>query len=364
MDRNTRRFVAAAFVVAASCNVYDPSLLVGGGGSSSSGATGGKGSGGSSGKGGAGTSGSTVGGSGGSGGTAGNGTGGSGGAASGRGGTGGSGGAGATAGTGGMEQLGGAGADGGEAGMGPVTGGASGTGGQGGSGGAGAAGKGGTSGAGSGGAGAGGTAGTGGAGSGGAGAGSGGSAGAVTASGCAKLTVPITESTDQARFAISYSTSSPINLSTTGTITINLYIASGNAGVIAPYVQDTSYNLLRSAATTALSGTGTWKTINWDVAAEPLGSSTISRTSIIRIGIQIWANGATSGFATTVVDIDSIAVSAPAATYPFTTSSTVYTTPISSYENVPGVMWLNNYDADTLPETLPGTSLAWVATCP
>lgn len=369
MDRNTRRVVAAAFVVAASCNVYDPSLLVGGAGSSS-GANGGTGTGGSSGKGGSstggsgGSSGSAAAGSSGTGGTSGKGNGGSSGASSGRGGTsGGSGGAGATSGTGGTDELGGMGAEGGEAGMGPTTGGASGTGGQGGTGGTGGAGAGGTAGTGgSSGAGTGGTGGAG-AGSGGAGAGSGGTGGAATMSGCAKLTVPLNASTDQARFPISYSGAT--NLSAAGTtMTIVLYVANGNGGAIAPYVQDTSYNILRSATPLALSNTG-WRTIVWNVSTEPVGTTGIVLTSILRIGLQIWANGATSGLVDpSNVFIDSIIVNTPSVSYPFATSGTVNTTPVSSNEGQPGVMWLNNYTEDTLPETLTGTALAWAATCP
>jgi hypothetical protein len=186
----------------------------------------------------------------------------------------------------------------------------------------------------------------------------------MTATGCAKLTVPLNGSTDQARFAISLSGNQDLSVTNT-TITMVLLVAAGNGGLVAPYVQDSGFHLLRSASTVALSGTGTWKTITWNVPAEPQGTSGIVLTTSIRIGIQIWANGATSGLVDpTVVYVDSISVNTPSLSYPLTTTSTVDPTPASSHENTPGIMWLNNYAEDTLPETLTGTALAWQATCP
>jgi len=298
----------------------------------------------------------------------------------------GKGGSGGGAGTDPMSEAGEEGNSAGEAGMGSSTGGtmggssgSGGTGGTSGGGGSGNAGNGGSSGdggtagqGGSGGAGTGGTggAGTGGAGTGGAGTGGAGTGGAGgggtggTATGCGTLTVPLNESTDQARFAITLSSSTDMSM-TGATVSVSFYVQSGGGGSITPFVQDTpNYYFLRGATATApLSETGTWRTINWDVAAEPLGSSTTNKSAIIRVGVEITAAPATSGWSDpTVVFLDSVSVSTGSLSFPFDSSTTVYPTPTNN--GPAGQLWLNSYDEDTLPETLTGTTVAWASTCP
>jgi len=280
----------------------------------------------------------------------------------------GNGGRGGGAGTDPMSEAGEEGNSAGEAGMGSSTGGtmggssgSGGTSGTSGGGGSGNAGNGGSSGSG-GTAGQGGSGGAGTGGTGGAGAGGGGTGG--TATGCGKLTVPLNESTDQARFAITLSSS--IDMSMTGaTVSVSFYVQSGGGGSITPFVQDTpDYYFLRGATANApLSETGTWRTINWDVAAEPLGSSTTNKSAIIRVGVEITAAPATSGWSDpTVVFLDSVSVSTGSLSFPFDSSTTVYPTPTN---NGPAdQLWLNSHEEDTLPETLTGTTVAWASTCP
>jgi len=363
MDRNTRRFVTAAFVVAASCNVYDPSLLVGGGGTSS-GATGGfsaaSGKGGSGGSGGTGgsTGGSIDGGTGGSSGTGGD-KGGSAGASSGaggssggsKGGTGGSG-VGGSGGSSGTDMGGAAGDAGGEAGMmgsggsnGGTGGSKGGTGGTGGTSGAGAGGKGGTGGAGAGGAGAG-------------GAGMGGTGGATTATGCAKLSTPLDASTDIAHFVITLPAAAT---DLTGkTMTVRTYVQAGSAGSIRLYVQagasaSPAYAWVFSAQT-PLSGTGTWQ----DVTFSPPSGTAVS--GAWRLGIEVTAAPATSGWTNpTIVYLDSVKVNTSTAiSYTFDTTSTVYTTPTTADQV--DTLWINNSSSSDTNAT--GTAVSWVATCP
>jgi len=360
LDPNGRRALSVATVLAASCAVYDPSLLVGGAGPGS-GASGGSGDSGESGAAGRSTGGSSGSSSGGSaggarGGEAGRGGGGA--TSAGRGGTGGG------AGMGAMSDAGEEGNAAGEAGMGSSTGGTmggssggGGTSGTSGGGGAGNAGNGGTS-------AKGGTEGQGGSGGAATGGMGGAGAGGGTATGCGKLTVPLNESTDQARFAIALSSSTDLSM-TGATLSVSFYVQSGGGGSIAPFVQDTpDFHFLRGAtANTALSGTGTWRTINWNVAAEPLGSSTTTKSAIIRVGVEIAAAPATGGWGDpTVVFLDSISVSTGSLSFPFDSSGTVYPTPTSS--GPASQLWLNNHDEDTLPETLTGTTVAWASTCP
>jgi hypothetical protein len=260
---------------------------------------------------------------------------------------------------GGSSGRGGSGGTTGGGGSGNATnGGTSGDGGTAGQGGSGGAGTGGTGGAGAGGAG------TGGGGTGGGGTGGGGAGGGGTATGCGRLTVPLNESTDRARFAITLSSATDMSMSG-ATLSVRLYVQSGGGGSIAPFVQDTpNFRFLRGATVnTALSGTGTWKTINWNVAAEPLGSSTTTRSAIIRIGVEIAAAPETSGWGNpTVVFLDSISVSTGSLSFPFDSSGTVYTTPTAS--GPVGQLWLNSHNQDTLPETLTGSAVAWASTCP
>jgi hypothetical protein len=365
MDRKTRRFVTAAVIVAASCNVYDPSLLVGGGGSGSgasggSAATSGKsGSAGSGGSGGS-TGGSMNGGTGGASGSAGASGGKSG--SSNAGGSAGKGGSGGSGGSSGVEQTGGDGGDpGGEAGM-SSSGGTGGTGGTGGGGKGGTAGTGGSAGTGGGGKGGTGGAGAGGAGASGAGAGGagmGGTGGAATATGCAKLTTALNESTDVAHFVITMASATDL---TGKTVTVRTYVQAGSGGSIRLYVQSgpsasPAYGWNFSAQT-ALSGTGTWKDLTY---SPPSGTAT---SGAVRLGIEVTAAPATSGWtASTIVFVDSVTVNTTTPiSYTFDATGTVYTTQTTA-DQVDKI-WINNSDADTPSQTRTGTSVAWAATCP
>jgi len=314
-------------LTAVSCSVYDASLL--GDGTTNPG-TGGKGSAGNSGA--AGDTNSA--GRAGSAGKADNG--GASGSASGEGGM---------IDTAGAMDAGGEGPEGGTAGVGgaPTAGAAGSTGGSGGT----SAGSGGTS-----------------AGSGGAAAGAGGSGG-VTASGCAKLTVPLALSGDRAHFVISLSSAANLSSATTGIISMHLYVQAGAAGTIFNYVQDSQYRYfgVTTNMRPALKGlVGTWQTLTFNVGTQPPGSTGIDKTDIRRIGIEINAAPDTAGWSNpTIVYVDSITVMTPALSFPFETAATISTTPTGS--DVAGqVMWQHNGSQDTTITT--GVALAWQAMCP
>lgn len=363
--KTVRRTLLGVVLVAASCNVYDSSLLVGGGTTGSGGTSARGGSGGSTG--GDGGSGGSKGGSGGSGGTGGDGgTGavtqggsdggsGKGGTSAGRGGTG----AGGASGTG---NEAGVGADAGEAGM--LGDGGTGMGGTAGTGGgmAGTSGAGGTSGTGGNGgmSGAGGTAGMGGASAGSGGAGMGGMAGTGggTATGCAKITMPIAAATDQAHFVITLTNAANFSAAT---ITIHYFVLSGTGGIIFPYIQDTSFAFLgQSTGTKAALQSNSWGTITWNAGADT--GATIDKTKVNRIGIEVNINGAATYSNPTTLFIDSITVATPSLSFPFDTSSSVdgssngvdVTSPAQS-------LWINTSSSDT---TAKSVATAWVASCP
>jgi hypothetical protein len=379
MHRTGRSAVGAAILAVVACNVYDPTILVGGGDSSGSGnvgAAGGKG-GKSGAAGGAGIGGIQAGGIGGRG-SAGASVGGMGvaGASASPGGAGG---------IAGMENLGGQGAEGGQAGTGDGgedmggSGGDAGTGGagrggagRGGAGGAGAggtSGRGGTSGAGGtsgvggsagtgGSAGKAGSSGTGGAGSGGT-AGGGGSGGSPTvANGCARLSVPLDDTDDRAHFVISLASNANFSAAV---ITMRVYAAAATGGSIRNYVQDgTTFRFLGNSVRPAF--TAGWQTITWDVGAQDPGTSMIDKASIKRIGIEVnaepssaWASGAT------VLFVDSVTVTAPTESFTFGTTGTVVTATDLESDQSGEVLWLNSYSSDT---TATGVAVSWVATCP
>jgi hypothetical protein len=379
--RKVRRAVTLSILVAASCNVYNPSLLVGHGGAGA-GATGGAG--GTTGGSGAGAEvGGTT--------NAGNGTGGGGGKGSG--GTAGraSGGTAGSSGGSGNEST--AGGEGGEAGAmtgegGSVSAGTGGTGGtaggvSGGAGSGGTAGTGASAGTGGSAAGMGGSAGTanvagmggsagtsaGTAGMGGAvgGAGMGGAGGAAPASGCANLTVPLAAGADKAHFVITLT--NPVNMSAAAaTISMRVYVLAGSGGILLNYVQDTNFHFLPSTTTHPAISTlvGAWTTVTWNVGSEPVGSSTIDKTNIKRIGIEVNANGtATSGLTNpTKIYVDSISASAittPTPSFGFDTSGTVATNASNGIDVGGQVLWLNSYSQDT---TAANVTLGWLTSCP
>ena len=365
--RKVRRAVTASMLVAVSCNVYSPSLLVGHGGASGSdtGATGGTS--GTSGAG-AGAGGTNVAGTN-AGGSSGNGAGGTAGRASG--GT-----AGRASGGSGNETSGGGG-EGGEAGAPPGEGGSAGIGGTAGgvSGGGGSAGTGGTAGAaaGTGGsagtgevAGMGGTAGTsaGTAGIGGAVGGAGmGGAGGAPASGCANLTVPLAAAADKAHFVITLTNAANMSAAAT-TISMRVYVLAGSGGVLVNYVQDTNNRFMPATTARPAISTlvGVWTTVTWNVGAETAVNS-IDKANIKRIGIEVTANNSTSLTNPTKIYIDSVSTSVitPVPSFPFDTSTSVVTTPSNGVDVGGQVLWFNSNTSDT---SASGVTLGWLTSCP
>jgi len=205
-----------------------------------------------------------------------------------------------------------------------------------------------------------GTGGTSGAGTGGS-SGSGGSAGSggAAVTGCAVLTVPIDAGTDQAHFVISLPSATDMKA---GVISMHLYVQDGKAGTVFNYVQDSGNRWLGVATANrpSLNVPG-WRTLTFDVGMADAGSTGIAKTDIRRIGIEINARPATSGWSNpTVVYVDSITVATPTLSYTFDTSATVSVNPSSG--DVGGqVLWQHSGSTDT---TASGVTLGWVATCP
>jgi hypothetical protein len=266
--------------------------------------------------------------------------------------------------TAGAPETGGESAEGGTAGRG--TAGSGGTAGKGTAGGGTAGGGtsgGGTSGGGTAGGGTAGRGGSGGsaAGSGGASAGAGGS---PPATGCAKLYVPIDAGNDQAHFVIGLGSSSDLSSATTGIVSMRVYVQAGAAGTIFNYVQDSQFRFLgvATAMRPDLSSISGWQTLSFNVGgqADTLGSG-IAKNNITRVGIEINAAPATTGWSNpTIVYVDSITVGTPGLSFPLATTSTVNTTPMTT--DAPNqALFLNSGPGDT---TATGVTLSWQATCP
>ncbi|MGK4006893.1 hypothetical protein WMF31_29995 [Sorangium sp. So ce1036] len=198
------------------------------------------------------------------------------------------------------------------------TGGSGGAGGEGGSSttttGVGGEGGGGEGGAGEGGAGEGG-AGEGGAGEGGAGEGGGdtGIGPDESCSGCARLSVPLTESGQATQFLVTFD--EPVDL-TGATITYRVKTYAGTSGGVQPYVQN------GDALAWATAGWG-WNpvselkewtdiTIDVDAAVVPEGSAPFDKSQVLMFGLQITAGDEGPWTNPTVVYVDSITVTRPA----------------------------------------------------
>jgi hypothetical protein len=326
-SRTARRIAGAVLFALASCNVYDPSLLGGGSGGNTSG-------GGPTGGGTGGTDSEDAGA--GNGASAGTQTGGS------------------TSGSGGMSGSSNGGTDnvagepplGGEGGSGDTGGGGSASGGTTGGGGVGGATGGTPRGAGSGGT-------TGGGGSGGSG-GNGGSGGSTSATGCAKLSVPMDAAGDKSHFLITLSSNEDL---TAGTISVRFYVQAGAAGSILPYVQDPNYAFFGRPAADLSSFSG-WSTINWDVGAQAVGSNNINKSTIKRVGVEITAYPASTGWSNpTIVYLDSITVKTTSFTFDATAS---VSTTSSSSDQSGQVLWFNSGSSDSTATGVP----SWQATCP
>lgn len=195
-------------------------------------------------------------------------------------------------------------------------------------------------------------AGNGGAGSGGGGAGAGGSG--EVCSGCARLSVPLAANTDKAHFTIGLPTATDFR---TATIAFRVARYAGTGGWFKGYIQEGSPNYLyQDSVETQIASIGTsLTTITWDVAT---AGTTADKSIISRIGIEISGAGATSWTNPTVIYVDSITVTGTTLTtpsFPFATSSTVYTTPTSSGPN--DLIWLNNYSGDT---NVTGAAVSWL----
>jgi hypothetical protein len=213
----------------------------------------------------------------------------------------------------------------------------------------------------------GGTGGSGAAGSGGSGGSGGSAAGAGTggtssATGCAKLSVPLDGQNDRAHFVISLP--SAVDLSAaTATIRMRLYVQAGVGGTVFNYVQDSQPRFfgVATAMRPALSSISGWQTLTFNVGAlADTASPAIVKSDIRRIGIEINAGPSTAWSNPTILYVDSITVQQPALSFTFDTMSTITATPSAS--DVSGqVLWLHNGTSDT---TATGVSLSWQATCP
>jgi len=180
-----------------------------------------------------------------------------------------------------------------------------------------------------------------------------------TASGCAKLSVPLDDAGDKAHFLISLS--SPADLSG-ATISMRFYLQAGAGGTIFNYVQDDEtfhFFGIPSAQRHPLASASAWQTLSWNVGAEPDSAGTgIVKTNIKNIGIELNAQPSSPWSNPTIVYIDSLTVTSPALSFTFDAATSVNTTPTSPSGQE---LWLHFHPADT---TAAGSALSWQATCP
>ena len=194
------------------------------------------------------------------------------------------------------------------------------------------------------------------------GAGASGAGGVVqTASGCAKLSVPLDATSDKAHFVISLTSTADLS---GATLSMRVYVQAGQGGTIFNYVQDSgTYHFLGvpDAQRRSISSSSGWSTISWNVGAEPDSAGTgIVKTSIKNIGIELNALPSSAWVNPTIVYIDSISVTNP--TLSFTFDATASVSPTPSTTNAAGqALWLNSGTSDT---TATGATLGWQAMCP
>jgi hypothetical protein len=310
----------------AACNLYEPSLLTG-----DPGAAGGAGLppiGGASSAGAGGAGGSELGASGAGDGSGGLSSGGTGGDVPG--GMAGEAGADAEGGAGGEESAGTSGSSGAGAGSGGATSGAGG-----------AAGKAGAGGASAGGGGPGG------------GGGGGGAESCTGATGCARLSVPLTTSNGRTHFSIALG--SEVDFSN-AVVTYRVRKVSATGGRIWAYVQHggtPDHNLIYGGARNFDQLGSDFVTVTWDVAATT-PSFPFDKSVIARLGIEIVASGSGPWTNPSVVLLDSIAVTGPAVgPWPFDDASSVWT----AASPPSGALWMSDNAPD---ELLPGSTLSWV----
>jgi hypothetical protein len=199
------------------------------------------------------------------------------------------------------------------------------------------------------------------AGAGGASAGAGGAVGGSgganqTATGCAKLSVPLDDTGDKAHFVIALASTADLS---SATISMRFYVQAGQGGTIFNYVQDAgTYHFLGvpEAKRQPLSSASGWSTISWNVGAEPDAAGTgIMKASIKSVGIEINAQPSFQWSSPTVVYVDSITVQTPTLSFTFDAASSVSTS------NTAGALWLNGGSSDT---TASGSTVSWQASCP
>jgi len=194
------------------------------------------------------------------------------------------------------------------------------------------------------------------------GAGASGAGGVVqTASGCAKLSVPLDATSDKAHFLISLTSTADLS---GATLSMRVYVQAGQGGTIFNYVQDSgTYHFLGvpDAQRRSISSSSGWSTISWNVGAEPDSAGTgIVKTSIKNIGIELNAQPSSAWVNPTIVYVDSISVTNPTLSFTFDATASVNPTP--STTNAAGqALWLNSGTSDT---TATGATLSWQATCP
>lgn len=193
-------------------------------------------------------------------------------------------------------------------------------------------------------------------------AGNGGSGGSAPALGCAKLSVPLDATTDQAHFLISLPSAIDLSNATTAVVSMHVYVQAGTAGTIFNFVQDSQYHYLAvtTALRPALSSLSGWQTLSFNVGAQAVGSTNVVKSDIRRVGIEINAAPQASGWSNpTIVYVDSITVAMPGMFFPFDTASSVSG---PSTADVAGqVLWQPSGASDT---TASGVTLSWQATCP
>lgn len=191
--------------------------------------------------------------------------------------------------------------------------------------------------------------------------------GGTPATGCAKLTIPMDASNDKAHFVISLANNTDFSAAGT-TISMHVYVEAGAAGSIFNYVQDGSGNFrflgpAQASWPSLKAQVGKWSTLTWNVAAEPVGGSQITKTIIKRIGIEVNAVPDMSGWsASTVIYVDSITVNTPALSFTFDAMGSVNTATNITADQSGNVLWLNSNSSDTT--ATPITAPSWVDTCP
>ena len=190
----------------------------------------------------------------------------------------------------------------------------------------------------------------------------GGGGAAPAATGCAKLSVPLDDANDKAHFVITLA--APANL-TVATISMHLLVQAGTGGAVFNYVQDSgTFHFLGVASSQrpAIATLGKWSTLSWDVGAEPVGSTNISKSSILMVGIEIIAQPSTTWTNPTVVFVDSINVTTPTTSLSFPLDSAAAISSATKNADAPvQTLWLNAGSTDT---TAAGVTLSWQATCP